>query len=229
MKIKDDPLRQTAADGSEKKVNSLFKQRLNNFLINYFSYLILALSFIIFIVGIFLFIYPQYRAIAESNKTDNKILQAEYEAKDNYLSAIRDLKNSYQLISAADREKIESMVPNSDKSINLIPEIETIVLKNGAVLNYVKIEENIKDQSNLKVKGESGETLARPAGIFEHLPQGVGLTKVEISLSSVNYSVLKSLLKTFENNLWLLDIAKVDYDAQENKAIFTIYSYYLLR
>ena len=68
-----------------------------------------------------------------------------------------------------------------------------------------------------------------PAGIFEQLPEGVGLTKLEINLSSVNYPVLKNLLKAFENNLWLLDIAKVDYEAKENKAVLTIYSYYLLR
>src|SRR3989338_8497212 len=217
-----------AAGGTEKTAQSLLKQRINNFLIIYFNYLTLALALAILAAGLFLFIYPQYQEIAKGNETAEKNLQAEHEIKRIYLNGIRDLKNLYQLISAADREKIAKMVPAGNQAVSLIPEIESIVLKNGAVLNSIKIAEDPKSQSKTKSKIALGEKLEMPAGIFEQLPEGVGLTKIEINLSSVNYPVLKNLLKNFENNLWLLDIAQVDYDAKENKVILIIYSYYLL-
>lgn len=209
-------------------VTSLLKQRINVFLINYFGYLALALAFIIFAAGLFLFIYPQYQRLDKGDETANKNLQAEYEAKASYFSAVSDLKNSYQLISGADRKKIEAMAPVSDNVTELIPEIESIILKNGAVLNSIRIEADVKSQSEAKVEVESGVKPEPPAGIFGQLPEGAGLAKIGIDLSSVSYPVLKNLLKTFENNARLMDIADLSYDVKDNKAAFTIYSYYLV-
>jgi len=240
--LKNSSLRPSASDGrmeggknnslvkeAENDSSDLLKQRINNFLINYFNYLILALALIIFIAGLFLFIYPQYQEIANGNKTANKNLQSEYETQAGYLSAISDLKDSYELISSEDRKKIGSMVPESSQVNSLIPEIESIILKNGAVLNSIKTETAFKNQTNKTTEVASGEKTAPSAGIFEQLPPGVGLARTDISLSSVNYPVLKNLLKTFENNLRLFDISKVSYDVQKSEAVFTIYSYYLTR
>lgn len=225
METKDKP----PVGGLEKKFDSLSEQRTNNLLINYFGYLTVALALIIFAAGLFLFAYPQYQEIVKDNETTKKNLQAEAEAKASYLNSIRDLKSSYQLISAADRKKIEDMVPARDKVISLIPEIESIVLKNGAVLNSIKITGGLKSQPKAKNEVDSGEKPELSAGVFEQLPEGVGLAKIEIDLSSVNYPVLKNLLRTFEDNLWLLDVVKVGFNVPGNKANFTIYSYYLLR
>lgn len=235
---KDKSLRQPA-DGekgkapvneSEKKTGDLLKQRINNFLIIYFNYLTLALAFIILIVGLFIFIYPRYQQITKSDETAKKNLQTEFETQSSYLSAIRDLKSSYQLISGADIKKIEEMVPVGSEAVNLIPEIESMALRNGVVLNSIKVEPaDPASQAKLRVSVDSGEKQEPPAGIFEQLPAGVGLAKIEINLSSVNYPIFKNLLKTFENNLRLLDVAEVNYNVQENRAVFVIYAYYLIR
>lgn len=227
--IKDNSFRRLADDGSEKTANSLLRQRINNFLIIYFGYLALALAFIIFVAGWFLFIYPKYQRLTKSVEAEKNKLQTEYESKTSYLSAVRNLKDSYQSISGADRKKIEAMVPVGNRAISLIPEIESIALKNGVILNNIKIVAEEPGQSGAKVRVGPGEKPESPAGIFEQLPEGVGLTEIEVSLSSVNYAVLKNLFKVFENNLWLLDIAKVDYKVEENTVVFKIYSYYLTR
>ncbi|MDD4272009.1 MAG: hypothetical protein PHF50_04370, partial [Patescibacteria group bacterium] len=62
---------------------------------------------------------------------------------------------------------------------------------------------------------------------FNELPQGVGSIMIEVNLSSVNYSILKNIIKAFENNLRLFDIAKITFNANGNKALLNIYSYYL--
>lgn len=225
-KTTSDAKGQPKAGLEEKKIESLLNKQLNVFLINYFNYLALALAVVIFASGLFLFVYPRYKNFTAGNEKTEKNQQAEYAVKSDYLKAIRELKDSYRLIGETDRKKIEDMAPASDKVISLIPEIESIVLKNGAILNSIKIEESFKKQSSAKTDVGSGEKPV--AGVFGELPKGIGYARAEISLSSVNYPVLKNLLKTFENNLRLLDVAKVDYDVENNRANFTIYSYYLL-
>lgn len=237
MEIKDKPLRQPAdskkdkspADEPKNKFNSLLKQRINIFLINYFNYLVLVLALVIFAAGLFLFIYPPYQQIVKNGKTVEKSLQTDYETKAGYLRDVRDLKSSYQPISEANRKKIEDMVPVGNEVTGLISEIESMVLKNGAILNSIKVgSEDPKSQPKTETTVESGKKQESLAGIFEQLPAEVGLARIEINLSSVNYQVLKNLLETFENNLPLMDIAKLDYDVQGNKVVFTVYSYYLL-
>lgn len=233
MEINDHPLTDDQAKTStgklREKVDSLLKQKINNFLIVYFGYLSLALALIIFAVGLLLFIYPQYQQSIKSNETAKKRQQEEYKARADYLISIGALKNSYQFISTADRKKIETMVPVGNQAISLIPEIESIALKNGVVLNDIKIVEDLKGQPKRRVNLESGEKPSSAAGIFEKLPAGIGLTEIEVNLSSIDYSVLKNLLKALENNLWLLDISNINYDVLGKKVSFTIYSYYLIR
>ncbi|MDO8667504.1 MAG: hypothetical protein Q7K35_00190 [bacterium] len=216
-------------DKQEKKFDSLLKRRINLFLIDYFGYLSLALVFIIFASGLLFFVYPQYQKTIKGDEAAKKNLQGDYENKNRDLKAIRSLKDSYQSISDADKKRLAEMVPAGDNNIHLITEIESMALKNGVILNSIKIEENLKSQLKPKLRVDSDEKKVISAGIFEQLPEGIGSIKMDISLSSVSYSILKNLFKTFENNLRLMDIAKVDYDSEKNKVIFTIYSYYSIR
>lgn len=231
MANKDNPFRQPAAGGQsqrpEKKPDDLLKQKINAFLMDYFNHLTWAAAFIILFVSLFFFVYPQYKRIVKDNETADKNLQAEYETKYNYLNAVRNLKESYRLVGVENKQKIEAMVPASNEVSNLIPEIESIVARNGAILDSIKIEAD-DSKSRPEARVEVSEKQEPPEGIFGQLPQGVNRIKIEVNLSSVNYSVLKNIIKTFESNLRLLDIAKIDYSVNENKAILIIYAYYLL-
>jgi hypothetical protein len=53
------------------------------------------------------------------------------------------------------------------------------------------------------------------------------LIKIEVNLSSVNYPILKNIIKVFENNLRLFDIAKINFNVNDSQAVLNIYSYYL--
>lgn len=233
MEIKDKPLigkqDKLLVDGTEKTFSSLLKQRINNFLMVYFDYLALVLALIVLAVGLFFFVYPRYQQMIKSDETAKNKLQTEYDVRYSYLSSIRGLKDSYQLISEADRKKIADMVPVGNEVINLITEIESMAFRNGVILNSVKVEPvSGLSQAQINTQAGSGDGQGASAGTFEQLPEGVGQAKIDIDLSSVNYPVFKNLLKTFENNLRLLDVAKISYSVQENKAIFTVYAYYFI-
>ena len=218
MEIKNKP--------QENKANDLLKQKINSFLIGYFGYLTLAAAAIIIAAAGWLFIYPQYQKITKENELARKSLQIEYEQKASLLKTMHNLKKSYQQISEADRKKIMAMAPAGADPSGLIPEIEAIALKNNVVLNSLRIEP-LDAKSQSRPQGEAGEKKEPPAGIFENPPAGVGRVRLEVNLSSLNYPVLKNVIKTFENNVRLFDLAKVNYGVNEKKATLTVYAYYL--
>ncbi len=228
METKNNP----PAGGEQKKQDEKQKQvefiknKINIFLISYFNYLALFLGVILLAAGLFVLAYPKYQQISKANEEAKNNLQIEYETKFNYLNSIRNLKKSYQSISDEDKAKIAGMVPAKRETGVIITEIESIAVRNSAILTSVKIEpEAAAGRTNLRV--EPREDKEPPAGIFNQLPQGVGLIKIEVNLGSVNYPILKNIIKAFENNLRLFDVAKINFNASENTALLNIYSYYL--
>lgn len=223
MEIKKGP----PVGGEEnKKQAEVLKIKINGFLINYFNYLVFYLGIIILAAGLFVLVYPKYQQISKANKEAKNNLQIEYETKFNYLNSIRDLKKSYQSINDDEKAKIASMLPAVRDTGAIITEIESIAVRNSAILTSIKIEPEVASgRVNLKIEPkENKESLA---GIFNELPQGVGKIKIEVRLGSINYPILKNIIKTFENNLRLFDISEISFNDSENEAFLNIYSYYL--
>lgn len=221
MTVKERPL----AGGLNNQSGIIWRRKINNFLINYFAYLAVALSVIIFVAGWLFLLYPQYRRINQDSDAVRKNLRAEYNAKLENLNEIISLRQSYEAITAEDKEKIKQMLPPAGNLSELIPLMENIALRNGAVLNSVKVEaDNAKGSAGVRAPVADNNSAA---GIFLRPPQNVGLIRIEISLSLVSYAVLKNILKTFENNLRLFDVAKLEYGVNDNRATFNIFCYYL--
>ncbi|MBI2459630.1 MAG: type 4a pilus biogenesis protein PilO [Parcubacteria group bacterium] len=201
------------------------ENKINTFLLHYFNYLILALGLIILAAGLFILVYPKYQRIAKANQEAKNNLQTEYEDKLNYLNSISNLKKSYRSISEGDRAKLAGLVPPESDTNSLITEIESMAARNGVILTSIKIEsKNAVGRNNFRVESKENQELA--AGIFSQPPPAIGLIKMEVSLSSVDYSALKNIIKTFENNLRLLDLADISFNVSENQALLIIYSYY---
>ncbi|MEI6597142.1 MAG: hypothetical protein WCL13_02930 [bacterium] len=209
----------------EDELTGSLKLKIDNFLINYLDYLILAVAAIILVLGLWLFIYPQYLQIVQDENARKKI-QTEYENELDYFNFIVDFKKSYQSISEENKNKLAGMVPTQSDINGLIYIIEAIASKNGVVLNSLKVEPEII-RASAAVKAPAGGNKEPTGDIFEQLPPGVGRVKIEVNLSAVNYQVLKNVIKTFENNLRLLDIAKISYNFSESKVNLLAYSYYL--
>lgn len=208
-----------------KEKSELLKIKISNFLMNYFDYFIFFIGIIILIIGLLAFIYPRYKQILKENQEIKNKMQIEYSEKTNRLNSMRNLKESYKSASDEEKSKILAMIPSESGASAIISEIESISLRNGAILDSIKIEPKaVLSDKNLKV--ETAEKNNPPVGIFSKPPEKIGLIKTEISLSSVNYSVLKSIIKSFENNLKIFDIAGISYNADESEAILNIYCYY---
>lgn len=208
----------------EKDMSEMLKANLNGFLINRFNYLVWGLAVIIFGTGLWLFAYPNYKKVDQENRAARENMQTEYDKKGQYLSVLLNLKNSYQLIETQDISKIKAMIPSNQDAGGIISEIELIALKNGVILKSVRIsQEAARSSAQASDEAAAGSKPSESAA----LPAGVSRLKIEVSLSSLNYPILKNIIKTFENSLRLFDVSKVDYDASGGKAALTVYSYYL--
>jgi hypothetical protein len=193
---------------------------------DYFNYLIFSFSLIILVVGLLTLVYPRYKQVSQEKEEAKNSLQVEYKTKSDYLDSILNLKSIYQLVNDEEKAKISSMLPATRDTSIIITEIESIAIKNSAILNSIKIEPQ-STGSGTSSRTEAKEGKGSLAGIFNEPPDGVGLVKIEIKLSSVNYQTLKNIIKTFENNLRIFDIAKINFDVNKNEALLNIYSYYL--
>lgn len=216
---------QRAPDNKKKE---MLKAKINGFLIGYFNYLSLGLGAVILLAGLFLLVYPQYQQTTKDNLAAKQLMEKDYQDKSSALAAARKLKQLYQQISDEDKAKINAMIPVGGDNSQLISEIESIVVKNGAVLVSVKIQPEESD-SQVKVKTDKDKTekISSPAGNLGQAPKGVGRIKINIDMASVSYPVLKNIIKTLENNLRLMDVATVSYTAKETKSLLSVYAYYI--
>ena len=213
--------------GKENRETGQLKQKINIFFINYFNYLAPVLGLTIFFIGVFLFIIPQYQKISKTGQAAEDRLSTEYGIKNDYLSKIRNLREIYNSLSENDKKKINQMVPNDGNLIGLIPQVESIIVRNGAILNSIDIS-SPDSQSSLNPDPESAGKRQTLAGIFSgKTPAGTRVVKIDAQIESADYQVLKNILKTFEKNVRLFDIGKVTYQAKENKVNLIIYAYYL--
>lgn len=206
----------------EQKIR--LKHQLNDFFIKYFNLLVLFLIIIILSSGYLLIIKPKYKQTALKNQLEVKDLEIEYINRQKYLDKLKKVKEVYESIKTEDREKIEAVIPTSADVEQLITEIESMAIKNGLIL------------ASLSVKPESDQTIgqsklnsedSRSSLKEEKLPANILKVKISMKLLGVDYSALKNISKTIENNLRLMDLKKIDYNPTEGKLVLDILTYYL--
>ena len=201
-----------------------WRQKVNNFLINYFNWLILALMTIILTAGYFFLIAPKYRQITKKIATRSQQLETSYQTRLHYLTKLNKLREAYQSIDPKDKTKLEAMLPKTAETEKLITEVESIAIKNGLILASLSIEPlektSLFDKLNAKA---NSQILQEPsASLF----QEIRLVKIDLNLVGTDYQALKNLLRTLENNLRLIDINQMAYESTEDKTSLEAYAYY---
>ncbi|MFH1232414.1 MAG: type 4a pilus biogenesis protein PilO [Patescibacteria group bacterium] len=183
------------------------QQNLNVFLIKYYNQLVCLLALLIITAGYFLLIQPKYIEVSESKKVaDQQQLEISYLEKQDELDQFIKLEKAYNKIDQKDKEKIEKILPSKVGVEELIAEIESIVLKNGLIL------------TSLSIQSEGGASAS--------LPEGVMSAKISLTVTGTDYLGLKSLLKTIENNVRLMDIQNVGYGGGKSGTNLSLIVYY---
>jgi len=182
------------------------------YLYKFFWLVILLVCGVILFFGYQWFLGPKYSAVVSNQGIIDK--QQDTISKNQYYNQIVALKKLYEKISPENKQKIEQIVTADNDQNELYREAEYIVKKNG--LTVESIEPSSLDAS-YDLPNISGAS--RQGGLLNRLT----LTMTVCKLSKVNYEALVRVLKTFELNLRLMDVQKVEYNpAQQTAAIHFI-------
>ncbi len=204
----------TNQPAKDKKTPSISADQFYIYLYKFFWLIITILSLVVLAIGYQLFLLPKYNSIVSNQEIINK--QQEYIDKSNYLNQLRGLKTAYEAISPEDREKIDQIVTTVNNQNDLYRETEYIIKKNG--LTVEAIEPVVLDKS-YDLPNISASTKKSP------LLNNMKLTMTACKISNANYDSLVRVLKTFELNLRIMDVTKVEYDPASKKATLNFITY----
>ncbi len=149
-------------------------------------------------------LYDDMKTKIETSKTYNNAL---YGSKMENVGSLLSIINDYKQITDADKERINKILPSDSDHINLFPQLEYIVLKNGMIpksISIVPINDFGAEQSLSRVGGFA----------------------VSITVSGAVYNNFKKLLKDFEQNLRIMDVNKVSYSVSNKTASLELTAYY---
>ena len=199
----------------QKKALALFMR--------YFKILPLALIIIILILGYFILIKPKYNKIRNEIETTIRQKEDNYQTYEGYFNKLNDLKRAYNKIDTNNLQKINYLLPSEPEAEEILVQLESIVLRNGLLLSSVRL-----DWEKAEPQGES----RKPAALGENSEEGemlqeIGRVRATLGVTGADYTALKNLLKTLENNLRLIDVESIVFSPDEDTVTLTMSFYYL--
>ena len=166
--------------------------------------------------SLFLFFLPQYqKTLAEANDNYQQA-QKDLLDKQKYQTSLIQLNDFYQRIDQKTRNKVIDILPVKLDRENLLAEIEAICLANSLLI-----------KSSDVIAGEKDSAAASGTVNVASLNSQLMSATIKLELQGKDYQSFKSLLKTVENNLHLMDIQRLDYSPGKNQIVLEIQVYYL--
>lgn len=194
----------------QKNQNSL-----NLFLNNYFNIILVFILIIILTAAYITLIKPKYletKWLIQENLEQQHRIYAEQQKR---LKNLEVVANLYSKIPSADLQKFNEVLPDNYIKERLFGELEEIITENGFTVNSISLEKT-EEGNKINNLGEEGS----------NIPEKVGTVNLSLSLSAVNYSGLKNLLRLFENNLRLFDVRQIDFAPDDNSVDLNLSTYF---
>lgn len=200
---------------SKKKALALFMR--------YFKILPPVLIMIILILGYFILIKPKYNKVRNEIETAIRQKEDNYQTYENYFNKLNDLKRVYNKVDANNLQKINHLLPSEPEVEEILVQLESIVLRNGLLLSSVEL-----DWEKAEPQKESRKSAALRQNSEEgEMPQEIGRIRATLEVAGTDYTALKNLLKTLENNLRLIDVEGIEFFPGSDTVTLTMSSYYL--
>jgi len=169
-------------------------------------------------------ILPKAQLVNEAIQVNVLAQKNLYEQSKRKLANLMALAQVYSQVDGADLDKFNTVLPTYYPPEVIFGELEEIVNRGGWQMNNVLLE---SEQDLI----ESGEAVALPKEDATAIVTGsrspnIGRINIQFSVSAIDYSGFKKLVRTLENNLRLLDITSVNFSPGEDRANFNVTTYY---
>ncbi len=215
-----------------KQGNRLVK-RINDFLLNYFNWVVLIIVLTILVVGLSIIIEPKYELVIRDVEIVKRDKEGEYLIQQLYLGKLNELKDAYQNINPEDKRKIDIVLPEKVEIEEFFSKMEALILKNGLILTSLQIDSGELELKDNKVASKSKSNKDNKKSSEDNkaetidLSQEIGKIKIILSIIGTDYDGLKSLLQTIESNLRLMDIENISWSPDSNSTNLQLVTYYM--
>lgn len=173
--------------------------------------LFLALSY-------FIVLQPKLSSVQDAIRSGLASQQSLAAASAKKLASYQAMNDIYKKINPADLQRFNTVLPDNYDQERLFGEIEEMLSRGGWLLNSLNISQ--PEEAEVAPDGEAPELRAALTD------KRIGAYTLDLSVSAIDYAGLKNLLKIFENNLRLLDVAKVNFSPANSSAQITLTTYY---
>jgi Tfp pilus assembly protein PilO len=201
---------------AEIEIRKIWTKKLNKFLNDYFSWVIIGATAAVCILGFFFLLLPEYVQTTKYITAINQREKLDYQEKNSELTKIKDLLDIYAGIDQKYLSKMSSVAPIKKNKEELFSEINYLVSKNQLFLVAVSLSDEGTYQTGLLPE--------IPAEV--QTAAGIEAVTINLSVRGTDYEAFKNFLASLENNLHLMDVQSVVFDPVGKSTGLTLSTYY---
>jgi hypothetical protein len=199
----------------------------SRYLDDYFGLLILIVILAIVLTSFFLLWYPRYIETVDRVYKAKEAVSDEINSLMRYKGQLASYKEAYLSISDLDKERINDVIGPASKYdtvyiSDLLINYHKLLDSNGYVLDSMEIEQvaTVKPKTTSKKKQEVKEE--------DVLPEGIAKMVVTLSVKSMDYEKLRSLLGLLETELRIADVRSISCESGIASCEIGFDTYFLL-
>ena len=200
-------------NNSNKIIN---KRKIALLIFKYSKAMTIIILLLIFTLSYLFIISPKYKRIQKTSDRLAMEKMDELQKLDIYLNRLKNFNKSFRNISPIDRERVEKIIPENNDYEDLIILVEDIVNDRNLVLDSIKFNSLETVVVNRRAKAAEDES---------DLPENIDKINFSVTISGVDYVMIKKIILDFERSLRLMDIQDVDF-ADGSSLDLEIDSYY---
>lgn len=202
------------------------KQYVNNLLNIFFKWFVLLVVILVGVAGYFLVIQPKYEDTLSSIKTELRLKRQGYLTKKEELEKFKELASIYNDLDRQKIERVNTFLPSGYNYERLFTEVDSLVSQNGMILSSMNVNVEGEKEEGGSSQDQSGNTQQDTDSSQKEAPSKVKKVRMKLEIMGVNYSGLKSLISSMENNLRLMDVTKVNFSPNEGTVQLIVWTYY---
>jgi hypothetical protein len=209
---------------------------INGYLIDYFSFIIIYVVLVMFVIGYFYLLNPKYKNIIKNNELHQSYKKKEISQLIGAIGNYQNYKNVYDAISDNEKAKINNFLPNKDDSEELLIYIRNMLTRGGYKLVSLEVGPFVgkKSGTNGAVGVVANGSSIKKMGTNPGKPTAQAtstseLGEIDISLivGGLNYPTLKNFFYFIEKDARFFDIEHVDFSLSEGVVDLRLKAYYL--
>ncbi len=188
-----------------------WKNKFFSIIIRYFDYFILIFVFLFFTVMYNSYFKEYIIEIMSVHQERVNLEKRVYIEQSQYLNRLGEAKKNIDSFSGSDMNRIDEIVTNGEQRILLFYYLDNLIEDSGIKMTSVKFLSNERDVDI----DELSEVLSvdMDKNRENHIKNSIKKLNIEMNVANVDYGKLKTLIRSIENNLRLIDIKSFNFSS----------------